>query len=1109
MPLEAHVIPAMSDLVIDRAAGVINCSNEPELRSWLAALAEEKAGPVDTRNDREGKVAGWLMTVARKWVLRLGERSPYRSAPGATEPEWLKKALAEGSSVEELSLRGEERNRLAGVCDWLRSEEGPALTTDWSKVSMDQALGGEATWRKEQERLAALVQETEEDAAGSEAVKGLEDLAGLGERWANWRWVSVISKPALEREGRLMRHCVGGYERQVKEGWAQIYSLRDPQNKPWVTVEAHGLSIIQIKGACNAPASKEMLAPARAMLKEINARLGIDKFSLNLSSAISDCNGVGIYDWGPLGLYDETQGLGGEEVANLRAWAKAGLYDGREWRKLADQASKAGASDVLRAIFPEGFKGLVYAARAGDLALCQEIIEGGGPGSVRDGDCSALQAAARSGSLPVFEMMERLSRPYDESVSTQVSESVGKGGSVELAKNWLESEGGAGQEGRVLKFSAANGSLELAKWALGRVGDPLVIQASLEQAVKAGEVKIVKGLIEAGANPAASESKALRLAAAAGLAEMALLLLPLSDPMAQESKALRLAVESGDLDTVKALLEKSDVRAADSEALRIASRQGDWILVDLLLDKSDPGAHGSEALSNAAAQGAWEAFLKLAPLSGPLAPGSSALSRAVEDWNGGKGKAGRFYHGEDLAELRESNWGKELPNSVMELVIELCDPIDHAIPALRVAMKCNLIADAQVLLNFTQKAASPEKAGEIKRELAELWDLAKSCSPRIEALMRPYAKIEEDDSFDLIDAIVKKDWEKARAQVTPARSAKNGLEALRLSVAEAPIELIKELIAAADPSAGDSEALRLAVKANRMDALTELLPFSNAAKAQESAALALAAANGNAAMVRALIPLSNPSANNGLALLNAVGSGSLETARVLIEVSDPKAGGSAALVRAAYEGDVEMAKLLLPVSDPLADDSAALRAIVKRAGKFKRVNERQISDEDVMELARLLLPVSDAKARDSEALRELLSCHPGWTPGLGVHEAQRERGKFIVAMALEVLPYSDAGARGSSALLSAVKTGNLALVEALARVSDPSARDCIALKTAAGIGELEILQALIPLSDPTRASEIIKAEGFEDDAEEMLLKMISPLGPEAGAGVRMTSGPRG
>ena len=52
-----------------------------------------------------------------------------------------------------------------------------------------------------------------------------------------WKVVELRTEKALEREGDLMNHCVGGYCEQVESGESRIFSLRDPDNKPHVTME--------------------------------------------------------------------------------------------------------------------------------------------------------------------------------------------------------------------------------------------------------------------------------------------------------------------------------------------------------------------------------------------------------------------------------------------------------------------------------------------------------------------------------------------------------------------------------------------------------------------------------------------------------------------------------------------------------------------------------------------------------------------------------------------------------------------------------------------------------------------------------------------------------
>jgi len=69
-----------------------------------------------------------------------------------------------------------------------------------------------------------------------------------------FKLVQLMTKPHCEREGNLMGHCIGGYDPKKSIN----FSLRDPQNKPHVTMEIkNGNKIAQIKGKGNtAPIEK-------------------------------------------------------------------------------------------------------------------------------------------------------------------------------------------------------------------------------------------------------------------------------------------------------------------------------------------------------------------------------------------------------------------------------------------------------------------------------------------------------------------------------------------------------------------------------------------------------------------------------------------------------------------------------------------------------------------------------------------------------------------------------------------------------------------------------------------------------------------------------------
>jgi len=52
--------------------------------------------------------------------------------------------------------------------------------------------------------------------------------------------IKKLAPESLEYEGVEMGHCVGGYCSPVERGDVHIYSLRDPKNKPHVTIEVSG-----------------------------------------------------------------------------------------------------------------------------------------------------------------------------------------------------------------------------------------------------------------------------------------------------------------------------------------------------------------------------------------------------------------------------------------------------------------------------------------------------------------------------------------------------------------------------------------------------------------------------------------------------------------------------------------------------------------------------------------------------------------------------------------------------------------------------------------------------------------------------------------------------
>jgi len=128
-------------------------------------------------------------------------------------------------------------------------------------------------------------------------------------------------------------------------------------------------------------------------------------------------------------------------------------------------------------------------------------------------------------------------------------------------------------------------------------------------------VKVIKRLIDEGADPTVDGNWPLCWAASQGHLEIVKLLLPYSDPKEFFSRPLRISIINNQLKVVKLLLPYSDPKACESEALRYAAHGGYLNIVKLLIPVSDVKTFDSEALRWAAENGHLEIVKLLIPVS--------------------------------------------------------------------------------------------------------------------------------------------------------------------------------------------------------------------------------------------------------------------------------------------------------------------------------------------------------------------------------------------------------------------------------------------------------------------------------------------------------------
>jgi hypothetical protein len=102
-----------------------------------------------------------------------------------------------------------------------------------------------------------------------------------------WRWVQLATKAHFKREGTLMRACQHTHYGQYERGDTIVYSLRDPQNIPHVSIEinAHNRSTNEVKGLNNQKPAPRYQGYIRQFLRDQNITLRGDRGFVDVEPA--------------------------------------------------------------------------------------------------------------------------------------------------------------------------------------------------------------------------------------------------------------------------------------------------------------------------------------------------------------------------------------------------------------------------------------------------------------------------------------------------------------------------------------------------------------------------------------------------------------------------------------------------------------------------------------------------------------------------------------------------------------------------------------------------------------------------------------------------------
>ncbi len=255
-----------------------NVLNVDAIRAYADAAAEIAA---------DDGVRAWARAVLPRYIIRdhasvlVVERAPAGDglvlrdpalgdgveprAYAGEEPEWCRRALAEGREVLFVRLDGPLQKRVRRTLAYL--DANPAMASPRVSFAAAERLA------KNARRALRSKRENEIEADGVPVF-----------RFGDASVVQLSGAEALAREGKRMWNCLANYAGIVREGSAEIYSVRDRAGKSRAVIEVDREGfVLQIKGYENGNVPLAWRKPVRAF---IAARgYGVVNDIWNLSSA--------------------------------------------------------------------------------------------------------------------------------------------------------------------------------------------------------------------------------------------------------------------------------------------------------------------------------------------------------------------------------------------------------------------------------------------------------------------------------------------------------------------------------------------------------------------------------------------------------------------------------------------------------------------------------------------------------------------------------------------------------------------------------------------------------------------------------------------------------
>jgi len=303
----------------------LNVINIPDIDNYLKRIGKD----LPTEDTLK-----WFLSRGKKHIVNAEDQNTVINQFSANAEPWMVKANKRGDVLYRFSPTPNLDTQLNHVVDYIRAMSdtvsGQKNADQQSKSQAAKKLKGIANMS-----MAQVIDASEKWTSALSAKKGnslylsaeeedgLEPVLDLGA----YKWYKLTSASCLDREGRIMGHCVGSYSDRVESGGTEIYSLRDANNMSRVTIEIYNGSgnfdydgitrLIQIKGKQNEPPVEKYHDDVITLLNTLKPqprdsgmsdlrRMGLLWNEANgkygrpedISEITYDNKGIKIYDWG-------------------------------------------------------------------------------------------------------------------------------------------------------------------------------------------------------------------------------------------------------------------------------------------------------------------------------------------------------------------------------------------------------------------------------------------------------------------------------------------------------------------------------------------------------------------------------------------------------------------------------------------------------------------------------------------------------------------------------------------------------------------------------------------------------------------------------------------